>query len=214
MLYFNKVGELMKKLKINNILVLISILFVLFVIVFMIIKIIDLENGKSDYKTESGNKTKEEVKTGESPKINLYGEDKVKVVKNGIYEDLGASASDEEDGDLTSKINVRSDMVYKVPSNVKDEEVAMVEPTAVGLHAIHLADVKVGDKVLVIGAGPAGSSAAFYCAQAGLDTLLIDKETWPREKIGRSDRAARGGRRPVASGGGGGRFAPAEKLRG
>ena len=38
-------------------------------------------------------------------------------------------------------------------------------------------------QVLVIGAGPAGSSAAFYCAQAGLDTLLIDKETWPREKI-------------------------------
>ena len=52
-------------------------------------------------------------------------------------------------GGLTSKINVRSDMVYKVPSNVKDEEVAMVEPTAVGLHAIHLADVKVGDKVII-----------------------------------------------------------------
>jgi menaquinone-9 beta-reductase len=36
--------------------------------------------------------------------------------------------------------------------------------------------------VLVIGAGPAGSSAAAWSARAGLDTLLIDAETFPRDK--------------------------------
>jgi flavin-dependent dehydrogenase len=38
-------------------------------------------------------------------------------------------------------------------------------------------------QVVVIGAGPGGSSAAFYLAKKGLDVLLVDKETWPREKV-------------------------------
>ena len=37
--------------------------------------------------------------------------------------------------------------------------------------------------VVVVGAGPAGSSAAYWCAQAGLDVLLLDKAQFPREKI-------------------------------
>jgi len=38
-------------------------------------------------------------------------------------------------------------------------------------------------QVIVVGAGPAGSTAAFYLAKAGVDVLLVDKETWPRNKI-------------------------------
>jgi geranylgeranyl reductase family protein len=37
--------------------------------------------------------------------------------------------------------------------------------------------------VIVVGAGPGGSSAAFYLAQAGLDVLLLEKSTFPREKV-------------------------------
>ena len=36
--------------------------------------------------------------------------------------------------------------------------------------------------VLVVGAGPAGSAAAAWSARAGLDTLLIDAQTFPRDK--------------------------------
>ena len=36
--------------------------------------------------------------------------------------------------------------------------------------------------VAVVGAGPGGSTAARFCAQAGLKTLLIEKETLPRYK--------------------------------
>jgi flavin-dependent dehydrogenase len=38
-------------------------------------------------------------------------------------------------------------------------------------------------QVVVVGAGPGGSSAAFYLAKKGLEVLLVDKETWPREKV-------------------------------
>jgi menaquinone-9 beta-reductase len=37
--------------------------------------------------------------------------------------------------------------------------------------------------VIVVGAGPAGSTTAFYLAQAGLDVLLLEKARFPREKV-------------------------------
>ncbi len=36
--------------------------------------------------------------------------------------------------------------------------------------------------VLVVGAGPAGSAAAAWAARSGLDVLLLDAETFPRDK--------------------------------
>ena len=36
--------------------------------------------------------------------------------------------------------------------------------------------------VLVVGAGPAGSAAAAWSARAGLDTLLVDDQVFPRDK--------------------------------
>ena len=36
--------------------------------------------------------------------------------------------------------------------------------------------------VIVVGAGPAGTTAARYCAQGGLKTLLLEKERFPRFK--------------------------------
>jgi flavin-dependent dehydrogenase len=36
--------------------------------------------------------------------------------------------------------------------------------------------------VIVIGAGPAGSTAAAFLARRGLDVLLLDKQRFPRDK--------------------------------
>lgn len=36
---------------------------------------------------------------------------------------------------------------------------------------------------IIVGAGPAGSSAAIYCSKVGLNTLLLDKSIFPRDKI-------------------------------
>lgn len=48
--------------------------------------------------------------------------------------------------------------------------------------------------VIVVGAGPAGSATAFFLAQAGVDVLLLEKATFPREKVcgdGLTPRAVR-----------------------
>jgi flavin-dependent dehydrogenase len=37
--------------------------------------------------------------------------------------------------------------------------------------------------VAIVGAGPAGSTCAALCAAAGLRTLLLERETFPREKV-------------------------------
>jgi geranylgeranyl reductase family protein len=37
--------------------------------------------------------------------------------------------------------------------------------------------------VIVVGAGPSGSTAAYYLAQAGLNVLLLEKSRFPRDKV-------------------------------
>lgn len=76
-------------------------------------------------------------------------------------------------GGLTSRIAVRSDMVIKVPDDMKDEEVAMVEPTAVGLHAAHLGRIAVGDDVLVIGGGIIGLVSAMFAKLEGASRVIL-----------------------------------------
>src|SRR6195952_3357896 len=54
---------------------------------------------------------------------------------------------------------------------------AEVRPETVTADAGNDADV------IVVGAGPSGSSAAYWLATAGLDVALIEKTSFPREKV-------------------------------
>ncbi len=49
-----------------------------------------------------------------------------------------------------------ADFTFKLPENVSFAAAAMVEPLAVGVHAVTKARVKPGDIAVVIGAGPIG----------------------------------------------------------
>lgn len=85
-------------------------------------------------------------------------------------------------GGLAPKLKVRPDMVLKLPDTVSDDEGAMVEPTAVGLHAVHLADIKIGDKVLVIGAGVIGLLSAMFAKKEGASLVAISETNMNRAK--------------------------------
>ena len=85
-------------------------------------------------------------------------------------------------GGFTATIALRPDMVVKAPAGLSDEEVAMTEPTAVGLHAVNLANIKIGDKVLVIGAGIIGLVSAMFAKLNGAEYVAISETNSARGK--------------------------------
>ena len=91
-------------------------------------------------------------------------------------------------GAFAPKMAIRPDMVLRVPDTISDNEVAMVEPTAVGLHAVHLANIEVGTKVLVVGGGIIGLVSAMFAKMEGASYVALT-ETNPSR-----------GERAVASG--------------
>ncbi len=85
-------------------------------------------------------------------------------------------------GGLARRIAIRSDMVIKIPDSMRDEEVAMVEPTAVGLHAAHLGRIAVGDDVLIIGGGIIGLVSAMFAKLEGAKNVVVTETNEERGK--------------------------------
>jgi len=54
--------------------------------------------------------------------------------------------------------------------------------------------------VIVVGAGPAGSTAATYLARSGVDVLLLEKSTFPRDKVCGDGLTPRGVKQVLALG--------------
>jgi len=63
--------------------------------------------------------------------------------------------------------------VFKLPERVGFDEGALVEPFAVGLHAVQKAQVKPGDIALVIGAGTIGLVTAKAAMAGGCSKIII-----------------------------------------
>jgi len=73
-------------------------------------------------------------------------------------------------------------------------------PTAVKANSEPVGEARYDADVIVVGAGPAGSSAAYWLASAGLDVLLLEKTSFPREKVCGDGLTPRGTRALVAMG--------------
>ncbi len=85
-------------------------------------------------------------------------------------------------GGLAEFLSCRSDMIKKLPDKVSFLEGTMVEPSAVSLHAINLANIKVGDKVLIIGGGIIGLMAAEFAKLNGASYVALMETNMKRGK--------------------------------
>ena len=63
--------------------------------------------------------------------------------------------------------------LHKLPLSMSYDEGAMVEPTAVAVHAVKLGGKAAGGKILVIGAGPIGNLAAQAANAMGAASVMI-----------------------------------------
>jgi len=62
----------------------------------------------------------------------------------------------DSDGGFTQFISLPPSMLYKVPDNIPDEHVALVEVLSIGCHAKNRAGVKKDDTIVIWGAGKVG----------------------------------------------------------
>ncbi len=72
-------------------------------------------------------------------------------------------------------VKVRSDEALRLPPEVRSREGSTVEPLAVGLHAVEKGQVNVGDRVLILGAGPIGLAVAIFAKLAGARDVVISE---------------------------------------
>ncbi len=71
----------------------------------------------------------------------------------------------------------------KVPNGVTEEEAAMCEPTAVAVHAVRNSNLKLGDTVGIIGAGPIGLLTLQASIAAGASNVYISEPTLLRQNL-------------------------------
>ena len=72
---------------------------------------------------------------------------------------------------------------YKLPDSVSFREGAMVEPLAVGLHAVDMAKMPRGATVLVIGAGPVGLAVMLWAKFLGARHVIVSEKAPVRQEM-------------------------------
>lgn len=68
-----------------------------------------------------------------------------------------SSESYHKEGAMAEYVTVPDYSVYKIPDKTTFEEAALAEPLSIALHAINRTDIRLGDTVIVFGAGTIGS---------------------------------------------------------
>lgn len=77
------------------------------------------------------------------------------------------------DGGMQEQISVPVDIL--LPANhLSDNQMAIVEPLAIGAHAIRRADLKKGETVCVLGCGPIGIGIMKFAELAGAKVIALD----------------------------------------
>lgn len=77
----------------------------------------------------------------------------------------------------------RPNQCVRLPSSASLADGAIVEPLAVALHGVALSRMRIGDRVLVLGAGPIGLAVAFWARRLGAGRVVVqDLAEWQRDR--------------------------------
>ncbi|MBV1888334.1 MAG: zinc-binding alcohol dehydrogenase family protein [Urechidicola sp.] len=91
------------------------------------------------------------------------------------------------DGGMQEQITVPTNILLPA-NNLSDDQMTIVEPLAIGAHAVRRAGIKQGEIVAVVGCGPIGIGIMKLAQIAGAKVIAIDMNeqrlTYAKEKIG------------------------------
>lgn len=76
-------------------------------------------------------------------------------------------------GMLTKFVVVPEDFCYKIPETLGLDEAVLVEPLAVAVHVVRLAEVRPGQNVVVMGAGTVGLLCAAVAKAYGAEIIVV-----------------------------------------
>ncbi len=74
---------------------------------------------------------------------------------------------------LIPNLAIQQDCVNIIPGNVSFEEAALIDPIGCAINACELSKIKLGDTVVVIGAGPTGCLNVEICKDAGAEKIIL-----------------------------------------
>ncbi|MBK1659056.1 zinc-binding dehydrogenase [Paracraurococcus ruber] len=89
-------------------------------------------------------------------------------------------------GAYAERVRIRASQALRLPDAVGFEAGALLEPLAVGAHAVAMADMPRGARVLVTGAGPIGLAVALLARLEGAGAVVVSEPAPARR-----ERAAR-----------------------
>lgn len=78
---------------------------------------------------------------------------------------------------------VREHQCVRMPDGISLEDGALVEPMAVGLRAVNLAQMHSGARVLVLGAGPIGLAVSYWARRMGAGKMVVSATSNQREAL-------------------------------
>jgi (R,R)-butanediol dehydrogenase/meso-butanediol dehydrogenase/diacetyl reductase len=100
------------------------------------------------------------------------------ICAKGISIGLGQSH-----GGYAEYVKIGGSGAYRLPQSVSFREGAMVEPLAVGLHAVDMARMPRGATVLVIGAGPVGLAVMLWAKFLGARHVIVSEKADVRKQM-------------------------------
>jgi (R,R)-butanediol dehydrogenase/meso-butanediol dehydrogenase/diacetyl reductase len=78
-------------------------------------------------------------------------------------------------GGFAEYLAVDAHNTVRLPESISWDEGALIEPLAVGLHAVRYVREMAARKVLILGAGPVGLAVAFWCRFLGAADVLVSE---------------------------------------
>ncbi len=87
--------------------------------------------------------------------------------------DMRAMAAGERNGSFAEFVAAPARQMFVVPAATPPEEAALIEPSSVAAHAIRRSRLELGERVVVMGAGPIGLLITALARRAGADRIAV-----------------------------------------